>query len=129
MDDKTPALAANEFDAGAFSELPEGGRRQVAFGARDVTVIRLGSRVVALRNQCPHSNARLGDGMVRGHEIECPIHHWRFDLTTGSTKRDPRLRATLYPVRVVADRILVRIPGLSPSHPKEDPCDSCNPRP
>lgn len=132
MNDKSPDppdLAAGEADAGAFSQLPDGGRRQLTIGSCDVTVLRLGSKVIALRNQCPHSNARLGDGVIRGREIECPIHHWRFDLTTGSTKRDPRLRATIYPVRVAADRILVRIPGLSPSQPKKDPCDSSNPHP
>lgn len=35
--------------------------------------------VAALPDRCPHRWARLSDGCVRGGEIECPYHGWRFD--------------------------------------------------
>ena len=48
----------------------------------------LGQPIVAFRaakgpsvllDRCPHRNFPLSDGRVRGGEIECPYHGWRFD--------------------------------------------------
>ncbi|MGC4001081.1 MAG: aromatic ring-hydroxylating dioxygenase subunit alpha [Anaeromyxobacter sp.] len=33
----------------------------------------------ALEDRCPHRNAPLSAGRVRGGELECPYHGWRFD--------------------------------------------------
>jgi len=33
----------------------------------------------AFANRCPHRGARLSLGCVRGGELECPYHGWRFD--------------------------------------------------
>ena len=33
----------------------------------------------ALENRCPHRNAPLSAGRVRGGELECAYHGWRFD--------------------------------------------------
>jgi len=34
--------------------------------------------VNAVRDQCPHRGARFGIGCVRGEDIVCPYHGWRF---------------------------------------------------
>lgn len=36
-------------------------------------------RAWATRDHCPHRSARLSAGRVRGDEIECPFHGFRFD--------------------------------------------------
>jgi nitrite reductase/ring-hydroxylating ferredoxin subunit len=112
---------AEEVDAGPAAALAEGGRLTVAVDGEEVVVIRHQGRLHALRNRCPHANGRLGDGAVRCDpepgsrpRIVCPLHQWAFDLETGATRRDPRLRAVIHPVRTVDDRILVarRAPTL-----------------
>ena len=60
-----------------LSELPDGGRVHVEVDGRELTVIRRGERVFALRNRCPHANGRLGDGALVGDCIVCPLHQWR----------------------------------------------------
>ena len=72
--------------------------------------------VRAVLSSCPHGNGRLGDGTIQGDEIVCPLHRWRFDLTTGRARRDPRLPSAVVPVIVdAAGAIRLRAaPGSTP---------------
>jgi nitrite reductase/ring-hydroxylating ferredoxin subunit len=116
---------ADEVDAGPAAALAEGGRLTVAVDGEEVVVIRHQGRLHALRNRCPHANGRLGDGALRCDpgphglvRIVCPLHQWAFDLETGATRRDPRLRAVLHRVRTVDDRIRVARRAASPETPR-----------
>ncbi len=44
-------------------------------------VARVGERLVALADECPHRLAPLSAGKVEGEEFVCGYHGWRFDLT------------------------------------------------
>ena len=100
-----------------LDELPPGERREVeAGGEYGIVVFNVAGRLYALRNRCPHKGAPLGRGRLRPHVtaprvgewgyaredeiIECPFHHWEFDLRTGRALYDPRLRAKTYRVEV-----------------------------
>lgn len=98
-----------------LADVPDGGRKTLAVGGREITILRRGERVFALWNRCPHANGRLGDGEWSGGEITCPLHRWKFDLATGRTRRDPRLRATVYEARVAGGTIEVALPEPGPS--------------
>jgi MocE subfamily Rieske [2Fe-2S] domain protein len=41
---------------------------------------------------CTHGNTHLGDGLVRGEQIECSKHNGRFNLKDGSAARAPICR-------------------------------------
>jgi nitrite reductase/ring-hydroxylating ferredoxin subunit len=92
-------------------ELADGGRRHVVVAGVEVTVFRCGERYFALRTQCPHANGRLGDGVVQDGAVVCPLHRWKFDLATGTTKRDRRMSATPYRVAVEGDEVVVGAPS------------------
>ena len=38
---------------------------------------------------CTHGNTHLAEGMVFGHQVECPKHNGRFDFRDGSPQRSP----------------------------------------
>ena len=46
----------------------------------------------ALDDTCTHQNASLADGWLDECEIECPLHHSRFDLRTGQPDGVPATR-------------------------------------
>ena len=50
-----------------------------------------GSGVHAFSDRCPHRGARLSLGCVRGRELQCAYHGWRFD-TAGQAVAVPALR-------------------------------------
>ncbi len=95
-----------------LADLPSGGRRIVVIdetSGLEITLLRQGEKIVALRNQCPHANGRLGDGRIVGDSIECPLHKWTFHLESGCTKRDRKLKATLYAARVEDGNVVVDV--------------------
>lgn len=53
-----------------------------------VVVARLGDKVVALEDRCPHKGAALSLGQVLDCKLECPYHGWQFD-DTGHCVRIP----------------------------------------
>ena len=36
-----------------------------------------------LLGRCPHANGPLGRGWIEEGEAVCPLHRWRFKLSTG----------------------------------------------
>ena len=65
-------------------ELPPGTLREVRIEGRRVMVGRLRSgEPVATAAACPHQQAPLADGRIHGDAVDCPRHHYLFDLRTG----------------------------------------------
>ncbi len=48
-----------------------------------LAIYREGDRIVALSGRCPHANGPMGLGWIEEGEAVCPLHRWRFRLTTG----------------------------------------------
>jgi 3-phenylpropionate/trans-cinnamate dioxygenase ferredoxin subunit len=112
---------------GSTDEIPDGARMIVAVCGRSIGVFNVGGTFYALLNRCPHQGAQLCLGVVSPliesarpgdvrfdesrHMLQCPWHHWEFDLATGQSYCDPRrTRVRPYPVsvqtgEVVADAI------------------------
>jgi len=84
------------------------GRLLVRLGDLEIALFRVAERVYAVNNRCPHRDGPLIRGFVEdGPTIRCPMHGWRYDLTTGASERPAR--ATVYPVRVEDDRISILV--------------------
>lgn len=68
---------------------------------------------------CTHGNAHLADGLVLGHEIECPKHNGRFNIVDGSPKRQPVCaRINTYPVKVDNGMIYMDVSQLESEEQK-----------
>ena len=65
------------------------------------------------RQSLAHADARLCDGFLEGHEIECPYHQGRFDIRNGAATLEPCVEAIRsYPVKVDGGRVWVEIAGF-----------------
>src|SRR3546814_1800357 len=62
-------------------------------GGRELALYAVGVAVYATDNLCTHGLARLCDGFLEGHEIECPLHQGRFDVRTGKALCAPLKRS------------------------------------
>ena len=95
-------------DAMSADELPEDDVWPVSVAGRDLAVYTVNGTVHATDNLCTHGNARLCDGFLEGHEIECPLHQGRFDVRDGRPLCEPVTAALrVYPVRVEDGRVLI----------------------
>ena len=96
--------AANE------TELWDGAGISVLVQGRDIALFRIGDAVYATDNLCTHGHARLCDGFIEGHDIECPLHQGRFDLRSGQPTCAPATEPIkTYPVRIEGGRVFLSI--------------------
>jgi naphthalene 1,2-dioxygenase ferredoxin component len=100
----------NWVDALAADELPGDDVTGVAVAGRDIAIYTVGDAVYATDNVCTHGQARLCDGFLDGHEIECPLHQGRFDVRSGQPLCAPVTEALRsYPVRIEGGRVFLQL--------------------
>jgi naphthalene 1,2-dioxygenase ferredoxin component len=97
-------------DALAASDLPTDDVIGVPVAGRDVAFYTVADEVFATDNICTHGQARLCDGFLDGHEIECPLHQGKFDVRDGKALCDPVTQALRsYPVKIEGGRVFVSL--------------------
>lgn len=103
VDNETPALANCWHAVLTSAELTDAPVRVLLLGEPWV-VVRLGGRVTAFADRCPHRLAPLSLGTVCGDELQCKYHGWMFDAD-GSCVAIPSLGAdATIPTRAAARR-------------------------
>ena len=98
-------------DAGPVEDVTEDYPAFAVVAGKEIALYRVGDNIYASDNLCTHGNARLCDGYLEGHEIECPLHQGRFDIRDGRALCAPLTAdIRIYPVKLVDGRISI---GLS----------------
>jgi len=93
-------------DVAALGDIPRLGARVVTAGGVDIAIFRTAAdEVFALRNECPHRNGPLSEGLVHDTTVTCPLHNWKIDLATGAAKAPDEGCTTRYPVVLENGRI------------------------
>lgn len=112
-------------DITAEADVVPGAPAIARIGGREIGVLRdpRTNALVAVRNRCPHSGARLCLGTIQQRiegdpggsyrtvdrtVVVCPWHGWEFDVSTGQCPEDDSMRVAVYPVRIEAGRVLVQ---------------------
>ncbi|MEO3886678.1 Rieske 2Fe-2S domain-containing protein [Nonomuraea sp. B5E05] len=54
----------------------------------------------ALAQSCPHMGGPLSEGEVTGGAVICPLHRWRYDLSTGTRLDRPGQPVETYCIEV-----------------------------
>src|SRR5262252_4122212 len=97
------------------TELAPASTRVVQAAGRELALIRTPEGFFALDNACPHTGGPLGEGLVQGHTVTCPLHGWQFDCQTGAclteAKQPPQRR---YPVKLEHGQVWVEVPAVRP---------------
>ena len=97
-------------DATALHDVPEDDVIGILIGDRDIALYNAGGEIFATDNICTHGHARLCEGFLEGHEIECPLHQGRFDIRTGAPTCAPVTEAIRsYPIRIEGGRVFLAI--------------------
>ena len=100
----------NWVDALSADALPADDVKGVVVAGRDIAVYTVGDAVYATDNLCTHGHARLCDGFLDGHEIECPLHQGKFDVRNGQPTCDPVTDAVRsYPVEIEGGRVFLQL--------------------
>jgi len=110
-----------------LEELPPGGIKRAEAAGQVLTLVNLEGTIHAVSAVCPHQGGPLDAGRLWEGKLECPWHHFLFDLSTGANVFPanvyptdlPQLRTqvaplTVFPVRVENGRVLVRVEDRAP---------------
>lgn len=90
------------------SEIPPGGMKVVETRGVRVALCNVEGKLYAIEDVCTHDDGPLGEGTLRGGEVECPRHGARFDVRTGAVTRMPAVvPVRTFPVRVEGDEVLL----------------------
>ncbi|WXG41497.1 MAG: Rieske 2Fe-2S domain-containing protein [Candidatus Freyarchaeum deiterrae] len=85
--DKAENLQWVEFDK--VTNVPLGTMKMVKIKDIPITVANVDGKFYAFNDRCPHTNAALHKGFLRGKVVICPLHYASFDVTTGKKLGDP----------------------------------------
>jgi naphthalene 1,2-dioxygenase system ferredoxin subunit len=100
----------NWTDALAAADLPQDDVVGILVAGRDIAIYTVGDAVYATDNTCTHGQARLCDGFLDGHEIECPLHQGKFDVRDGRPTCAPvKTALRSYPVKVDGARVYLQM--------------------
>lgn len=95
-------------EAALLASVPQDDVIAVQVQGREIALYGVDGEVFATDNICTHGHARLCDGFLDGHEIECPLHQGKFDVRTGAAMCAPLTEAVrAYPVRIEGDRVFL----------------------
>ena len=103
-------MTENWIDAAALVDVPEGDVIGVQVGGKDIALYEVEGEVFATDNICTHGHARMSDGFLEGHEIECPLHQGKFDVCTGQALCAPLTEnIKTYAVRIENMRVMLKL--------------------
>lgn len=115
---------------GHADEIPDGGRI-VEVRGMSIGLFRVHDAIVALLNICPHELAPVCRGQQRGTSLPsqpgefiwgreneilaCPWHQWEFDLLSGRSLVDEKVRLRTFPVTVEDGEVYIQMRAPSRS--------------
>ncbi len=89
------------------AEIPPGAAKVAVVAGRPVAVFNVGGAFYATDNTCLHRGGPVGEGVLEGPVVTCPLHGWRYDVRTGQSFTNPAARLRTYRVVVEGGDVLV----------------------
>ena len=93
-----------------LSAIPPGEGRTFNIAGERIAIFRTrADQVFATQAHCPHKNGPLADGLLGGSTLICPLHSWKWDLSTGEALMGD-CGVKTYPAHVDdANRVVVEV--------------------
>src|SRR5271169_5006524 len=90
-------------EVASVNDVPVGTTRHIEAKGIEIVLANVKGVIFAVSDRCGHQNAPLSKGTLHGNIITCPLHHARFDVTTG---------------KMISGMVELSLPGLDRA-PKE----------
>lgn len=91
------------------SKLRQGEIRTFKIGARWLAIGRTAEGYFAIDDLCPHAGGSLGEGMLDGECVVCPIHGYSYHVRTGEGMDDGE-EVAVHEVQLDGDVLRVNLP-------------------
>jgi nitrite reductase/ring-hydroxylating ferredoxin subunit len=91
------------------AELAEGHMKAVRVNGKPILLVRVGGRIYAVSNLCPHAGCQLQSGILTDYIVMCPCHGWKFDIRTGEYQENSIMKLTSYLCKVDYGKLYIQI--------------------
>lgn len=104
-------MQTNEWiDVVSLEDIPKLGSRVVKTRTMDIAIFRTAKdEVFAMKDECPHKQGPLSQGIVHGRTVTCPLHNWKIDLASGEAQGPDEGCANTIPVRLENNRVHIKL--------------------
>lgn len=92
-----------------LSDIPPGTAKVVAVQSVEVALFNLEGSIYAIDNMCQHAGGPLGEGKIKGDDVVCPWHGYRYHIKTGQYTKNPDMSVACFQVKVEDGKILVSV--------------------
>ncbi len=92
-----------------LAELPVGSAKEVEHDGRIYAIFNVDGVISAIDGICPHQGGPLSEGEMNGTCVSCPWHGWEFDVRTGQSSLNGKLKQPVYEVKVEGDDVFVSV--------------------
>ncbi|MCA1624941.1 MAG: Rieske 2Fe-2S domain-containing protein [Acidobacteria bacterium] len=81
---RKPKREGKKITVGKVEAVPAGRGATVKLkSGGEVALFNVNGKFYAIENFCPHKGYQLADSRLYGNIVECDLHGWRFDVTSG----------------------------------------------
>ncbi len=85
----------------ALDDIPQLGSRVIVTASMKIAVFRTAKdEVFAMKDECPHKQGPLSQGIVHGTSVTCPLHNWKIDLASGEALGPDEGCTNVFPTKV-----------------------------
>ena len=96
---RKPAREGKKITVGKVEQVPMGRGATVKLkDGKEVALFNAGGNFYAVENFCPHKGYPLADSRLYGNIVECDLHGWRFDVSSGECFTKPDCSIESYEV-------------------------------
>jgi nitrite reductase (NADH) small subunit len=94
----------------ATDEIAQGKGKELDVKGFKIALFNVGGKYYAIEALCRHQNGSLAPGRVDGEIIECPLHSWHYNITTGKLiDYVDGVRLLTYPVTIDGNQIYIDV--------------------
>ena len=96
------------FEVPMPAELERDGLAIIEWDGREIVLLKVGDAYRAIDRVCPHEDGDLGEGLMFGKHLKCPVHGYIYDLSTGKCLNQRYYNTQVYEVEVREGSVLLQ---------------------
>lgn len=105
-------MSNNWTEVVALEDIPQLGSRVIqienATDTMNIAIFRTADDAVfAMKDECPHKQGPLSQGIVHGTSVTCPLHNWKIDLASGEALGPDEGCTNVFPTRIENGKVLI----------------------
>lgn len=101
---------SNWIEVTAVDQIPTLGSRVIETDSMNIALFRgKDDKVFAIKDECPHKQGPLSQGIMHGDSVTCPLHNWKIDLNNGEALGPDEGCTNVFPVKVENGTVFIQL--------------------